>query len=366
MPIKFRCQHCRQFLGISRSKAGQAVDCPTCGRTVRVPNLDGSIEPIPEPKLNVDELAGALNELARIGEEPSTADEEHASETAPVSQPARVKVLAPLPQPEPISLAPPPQAVAVDLQGEQHASRAKSADPLAELANEKRPATAAPAARSAPTSTATPFRNPVVLVALLVVLGVGILSGWMLHGMTAGEPIEPTPQSNTNPNPAKTVPVKIPPVYHPDNWKPALTGQITYHTLDGRNKPDAGARILVLPKTRKGGQSKLPSAGFWANADEADFRVSLAGLRELGGNAILADQNGKFTISLPPTAGTFQILLISHYKQLDAVERIDQSTVALVRMYFDRPDALIKQLAYKQHTLHFNGRDVETWNPTFE
>lgn len=41
MPIQFRCQHCRQLLGISRSKAGSIVDCPACGRSLRVPMMDG-------------------------------------------------------------------------------------------------------------------------------------------------------------------------------------------------------------------------------------------------------------------------------------------------------------------------------------
>lgn len=68
MPIKFRCQHCRQFLGISRSKAGEIFDCPTCGWTLRVPELDGTIKPLPGPGLNMEDskLAEALDELASM------------------------------------------------------------------------------------------------------------------------------------------------------------------------------------------------------------------------------------------------------------------------------------------------------------
>tara|TARA_R110002072_G_scaffold155657_2_gene306003 strand:- start:11436 stop:12782 length:1347 start_codon:yes stop_codon:yes gene_type:complete len=68
MPIKFRCQHCRQFLGISRSKAGEIFDCPTCGWTLRVPDLDGSVKPLPDPGLDMGDskLARALDELASI------------------------------------------------------------------------------------------------------------------------------------------------------------------------------------------------------------------------------------------------------------------------------------------------------------
>ena len=68
MPIKFRCQHCRQFLGISRSKAGEVFDCPTCGWTLRVPDLDGTIRPLPDGGLDMGDskLAEALDELASI------------------------------------------------------------------------------------------------------------------------------------------------------------------------------------------------------------------------------------------------------------------------------------------------------------
>ena len=68
MPIKFRCQHCRQFLGISRAKAGEVFDCPTCGWTLRVPELDGTIKPLPGPGLDMGDskLAKALDELASM------------------------------------------------------------------------------------------------------------------------------------------------------------------------------------------------------------------------------------------------------------------------------------------------------------
>ena len=68
MPIKFRCQHCRQFLGISRSKAGEIFDCPTCGWTLRVPDLDGTTKPLPGPGLDMEDskLAQALDELASM------------------------------------------------------------------------------------------------------------------------------------------------------------------------------------------------------------------------------------------------------------------------------------------------------------
>jgi hypothetical protein len=141
MPIKFRCQQCRQFLGISRSKAGSVVDCPTCGRTIRIPDLDGTVRPLPKPSLDLHDssLARALDELALIGASSEddfdsrgqkddfasavvsdsddqfqagsagdSGDQEHENAAVKTHDPpaANVVDLKPLPPPEPIELNP--------------------------------------------------------------------------------------------------------------------------------------------------------------------------------------------------------------------------------------------------------------------
>lgn len=40
MPIRFRCGHCHQLLGIARRKAGTVVVCPSCQQAVVVPTTD--------------------------------------------------------------------------------------------------------------------------------------------------------------------------------------------------------------------------------------------------------------------------------------------------------------------------------------
>ena len=40
MPVRFRCHHCHQLLGIARRKIGMEVHCPTCHNPVRVPATD--------------------------------------------------------------------------------------------------------------------------------------------------------------------------------------------------------------------------------------------------------------------------------------------------------------------------------------
>ena len=62
MPIKFRCHHCCQMLGISHTRAGAIVDCPGCGRSLRVPQADGMS----------DRPASAVTTSAVTGKNPAT------------------------------------------------------------------------------------------------------------------------------------------------------------------------------------------------------------------------------------------------------------------------------------------------------
>src|SRR5436305_398453 len=48
MPIRFRCPHCNQLMGIARRKSGSMVHCPTCSTSVLVPATD-EVEEGPAP-----------------------------------------------------------------------------------------------------------------------------------------------------------------------------------------------------------------------------------------------------------------------------------------------------------------------------
>jgi phage FluMu protein Com len=45
MPIRFRCQHCNQLMGIARRKAGMTVTCPTCRAQLVVPQAEAEAKP---------------------------------------------------------------------------------------------------------------------------------------------------------------------------------------------------------------------------------------------------------------------------------------------------------------------------------
>lgn len=360
MPIKFRCQHCRQFLGISRARAGQVVDCPSCGLSVRVPNLDGSIDPLTEPKLNVSELAGALNELARIGEEGDEAETLDPQAMQP--QAIEVKELAPLPRPEPIIVEPAEPAIPVDIH--------ESPRDRETVASWTEPVSPAFAASPAKPSFGSMLKSAPVLALLVLTAAAAFGGGWFAGGMGGDESPAPaaTGTANGEKPAAPAKPSKRRAVYHPDDWKPAISGQVTFLEND-QSHADAGARVIVLPTERGGGQSKVPVAGFWPQSDDgddADFRVSLAALRELGGDAALVDGQGRFEISLPPSAGKYHILVVSANQSTTFDTYIPADTHSLLARYFDRPNGLIKKLAYKHATLSLSGGAPQTWNHTFE
>jgi phage FluMu protein Com len=62
MPIRFRCRHCHQLMGIARRKAGTEVQCPTCRQNVVVPGEDevpSVVAPQADPSARPGEPAAA-------------------------------------------------------------------------------------------------------------------------------------------------------------------------------------------------------------------------------------------------------------------------------------------------------------------
>ncbi len=91
MPIQFRCEYCRQLLGISQSRAGSMVDCPACGRSLLVPSKDGATaKPVRSAKAQADaRLLNALAELSGLG---GAAAESDAPPATSVPQPRSPKL----------------------------------------------------------------------------------------------------------------------------------------------------------------------------------------------------------------------------------------------------------------------------------
>lgn len=340
MPIKFRCPHCQQFLGISRAKAGVLTDCPMCGRTVRVPGLDGKVAPLPSPELDLGDrgLAQALDALAALESGPAVVAE---LETAP----KKVKLV-------PLAAAPAIEAVPIatpDVQDvDETLSTHRSADPLRDLAS-------IPAAREAEANRSAKYPFSRGKRELAWGAG-GLFLGLLVGRMTASPGAEPSadlekrPVAEAGPNPAVAV-VAAQPL--PADSKRAVEGRVTYTTAMDETRPDAGARVLVLP-FKHPAASRIAARSFQAGSGAGDFKLAQAAIRTLGGDFATADAEGRYEIALT-APGKYRLLIISRY-QARPDSALDPELEAVLKEWFDQPQALLGQMQSLSADVQFDGQ----------
>jgi len=372
MPIKFRCPNCRQFLGISRTKAGSLTDCPTCGHSIRVPSLDGSVAPLPDPELNFQDagLAKALDVLAQLdGGEFQEA--QAAAVALKTSAPATIASASPVPVAAPVrdssAVLERPVVRSSSASTSAAATRPRAIDAALDELNaivEAQPTRAARAAGRSGSSVGIGKGTAWTLAGGGLLLG-GVLGFAIGRASVATAVVPPAaapavaggdaPQVARPAAPAATV---VPVAAGPAEFRSALTGRLTYTNENGESRPDEGARVLVFPENRQG-SGKLPSVGFLAGAGEADFRLSKASLRSIGGDYAVADVDGRYEIALP-TGGTYQVLVISRYQDQKDPPVLENSLRKTLDSYFDRPNRVIGQVRYHFDSFHFNGESPTT------
>lgn len=382
MPIKFRCEHCRQFLGISHLKAGTLVDCPTCGRTIRVPDPEGKVQPLPELKLNFKDskLATALEELASLGRDDRVNDEagpvvEISDKQQPPDSPADVAPLpkAPAVAPVPIRIEPvlAPKPIPIEVHDSRKPAAVASMQELSALAN--LPTTRDPATEQPVVDIEMPLVRPVsgpathkragtswIVIASLIGFIVGFGVGrWDRTAVkdSKGSGEKPIVAKNGADNPVAASSKSI-----------AVRGRITYQTESGDRRPDRGSRVLLLPEKRSG-TTKLVSSGFRAtDADvvtDADSKLAAASLRALGGDVATVDDAGNFESSaLPP--GTYRILALSHFQPRNDRAPIEPEVKGLLDSYFDKPEQLLGKCRYRLDTVKVSGNEPAPWDHSFE
>jgi hypothetical protein len=364
MPIKFRCPHCQQFLGISRSRAGAVTDCPMCGRSIRVPLLDGSVEPLPEPELNLQDhgLASALDKLASLVSRESA--EAVAEQPAPAAGPIRSVIATapqPIPLPEPIVLSPAPAPVVAESPAGRsesiaNSSPARTADPLSALAAHAPPEGSPARAR--------PLRDPLsgaILAAGVAVIALAAFGFGYFVGLRSVPPAASTAvvvPTNPAAEPAQDLPAAVLAA------EPALTGRIQYIDTAGETRPDAGARVLVLPEERSG-SAKLSADGFRAGAAAGDLRLALGSVRAIGGDFAIATADGSYTLSVP-AAGLYQLVILSRYQPRPETEPMDAAALQFLGQYFDRPAQVIGDAALHSSQFRYRGSGATQRDHSFE
>jgi hypothetical protein len=362
MPIKFRCNFCRQFLGISRAQAGGIVDCPTCGRSIRVPLLDGSLPPLPQPELNLQDtqLTRALDELARLANPDSSpvvvtfetavdTDEEDENEI-PQLIPEPIPIEVPIP-PTPIAINPPLQDD--DESDSLEALQAHSAqtpsikyDVLAELAAvapadvELNPRKPAPVRSMESRPQRDLGSRPRILLFVAIAFVGGMLFERFVKVFESRGPVSANASGVVEPGDAKP------------NSVSQVSGRITYKSADGTSQPDRGARVIAFPIQREG-EAKLSVIGFRPADSEVDARVAAATLQAMGGALATANEAGQFRLELP--AGTYQLLILSHFQSGDEKQTPDPALQKLLATYFDKPDDVLGRVKYDFSPLRVKG-----------
>jgi len=349
MPIKFRCTHCQQFLGISRAQSGSVVDCPACGRSIRVPNLDGTIAPLPKPAIDLNDsgLATALEQLASLQQGVAEIPPEPPFREAAASVTAAPPVIA-VPVAPPV--ASPSDAATMAGPGSLPRPWLEVDEQLAILAEE------APETRLVESTRGLTRRD--LFVAASTAAAVAPLTWWLSRRSHRG------PDIAVAAAPAAQQEAVNPPVPPDADHSPlALTGRITYVTADGESRPDARARVLIFPEIRQG-TTQLSIDGFRADAADADLQLARESMKLSGGAYVLADELGRYGANLS-SSGTYQILMISNYQSRPAGPLPADLQKALAR-YFDRPQQLIGQRAYEFTHLRFTGREPAVRDQVFQ
>ncbi len=357
MPIKFRCPNCEQFLGISRAKAGAVTDCPNCGRTIRVPQLDGTIAPLPKPTFNHGDsgLAKALDALASLGGTEASV----VAEAEPPPAKAVAIALAP---------APPVEVVAFAIESPTQpplpggAAAERVADPLRELAN-LQPSALKPASAS----EAAKRKRIIGRVALLLL---GLLFGFALGRATAPGgpapamgPVVQNPPNNPGAAAQLAPPTVSPTTEGASDLKLAIEGRVTYVNASGETRPDSGARILAIP-ARRTGTTKLGTASFIAGSNAVDLRLAQASIRVLGGDYALAGADGHYEIRLPAT-GKYQLLIVSRYQGRDPLQTGDPAGVGVLKDWFEQPRSFFGQTQSIVTEVQFDGQNSSIRDQVF-
>ncbi len=355
MPIKFRCQHCQQLLGISRSRAGAVVDCPQCGRSLRVPDLDGRTRKLPSPTATFSgdaALVSALSELSALdvdSNQDSPASESNAMTQS--SQSHRVIALDPVTNAEPIDTAPAVQARIDD-------SFAIGEDPVAieesleELAAFDESSTDSPVSselldemRQTRSGNGGSFVQGAVFCGVLLA---GVAAGWLLNDAikhpNQPDGNGPVIQSNAGDaasNRAIAATDVLP--------SAGLEGAVVWLDANGQQNPDVGATVLVLPSERVG-SLMLNARSLTREVAHPDRQATLAALSALGGTVADTDEAGGYRVECRTTKPVTVIAISRHKERPEDVSAPDE-TVQLLNSYFDSTSHLVGRRAIQALTV---------------
>ena len=369
MPIKFRCKYCQQLLGISVSRAGAVVDCPQCGRSLRVPELDGKVRKLPtvSAKAKSDAaLISALSELSALGDGDVAVTHEAPVEPRRTVTPviSRQNQTAPL-EPLPVDFVGPVDPVAIVSDGADSPSNfdfqddpVAISDSLAVLAgwdesDSRGVVSDELLADMRAADQREQFASLGWLLLCLLMLAIGLGSGWWLaksSGKLFGDSESPDVQ-NQHPVDAKVgAELEL-------EGQGSVRGIVTYVDGSGKVLPDDGATIIALPVVRNG-TLKFDGRTLRKEPADPDRKITEAALAVLGGFVVDADELGKFQV--PVRLSTpYMVTAISRHQSRDSDVAVDSEVDGSLRAYFDSSNHLCGKLAAKAAVIS----DINDSNP---
>ncbi|MFK7821355.1 MAG: hypothetical protein AB8G99_21750 [Planctomycetaceae bacterium] len=347
MPIKFRCDKCRQFLGISRNLAGQIVDCPTCGRSTRVPSLDGTREPISNeaaPLKPDSSLLSALDQLADLGKRSKT----QASDVTVADDKPHAIVVQPSEREVPVD--PPPQAL--PKQSRERAPSAQSAI---------NPSVLEELAETAPIESVVEPRNAMsaALIGGACLAGAALFVGGWFVGQRGFAESESGPKPEDQPT-ERSIPESVPvPVLS------GVKGRVTYRKQESDCLPDRGSRVIIWP-VGFGPAKPWKADGFRPGDPEPLTEAVRKKLQDAGGDLVVTAEDGTFRAALP-TAGDFEILILSRFggQGIDG-QGITAAQSARLKVCFAEPRRLVGKAQFRLIRMKYRGQGQHLFDQVFE
>jgi hypothetical protein len=358
MPIQFRCQNCHQLLGISRSKAGSVVDCPACGRSLRVPGVDGA-DALPESVQNSSADTNLLNALEELSNLPASIGAAATIPPVPTGsgrerRPFQSGLTGAGPQSSQkdtmriVPLAPASSTSRAETSRDIVREPAESpsedeAAPLiirelcdTDLIDERR-------IPAAPSRT----RLPVVLIGATAI--VAFFFGYLaaLTQGTAPDEIrgETNPPLTANANPAV--------IDSKSEAVSKITGTITFSGTGKGESPDAGALVLLLPSANTSGLRLDARPLRNLQQSPAKEAVEVA-LNILGATITRAADNGTFSLDRRH-GGPVTLIVISRHASRSESESIPPATAGLLAEWFESPAHLTGRLSVQEKPLPASG-----------
>lgn len=303
MPIQFRCRYCQQLLGISRSRAGSQVDCPACGRSLRVPLEHGA-----RAEANPHEVAASDPQLIQA-----------------------LEVLA----------APVENSAKAGSSTESTTSRAPDSRTFSEQTLQEI-ASIAPPTHTAPPElrTSKPSANFRTLMFSFLVVASAFAAGYFFphtHSAwkTSGNPPQP-PR-----NPARQA-IDIP-GNAPQPAETRFSGTVLYQNAAGDLLPDAGALIIMTPQQNPT-SLKMDARPLKEPPDHPAHKAIKAALAELQVLVTTTSADGTYSFPISESANLQLIAVSRHKSGLPNAETPDAVRKA-IEEWFDSAPHLTGRLA---------------------